>query len=515
MSKLEKCQNTIGGYMKSCIPKNLFVLEMANNHMGDLKHGLQIIREFKEVTNHFSNFNFSIKLQHRCDSFIHPAHIDRKDHKLIKRFSETKLKRDEFVALTKGIAEAGFITMCTPWDEPSVNLMEVLDFDIFKIASCSFQDWPLLERIVKVNKPIIASTAGATLDEIDNFVTFFSRRNKDFALMHCVGEYPCLRENLELNQIGFLKNRYPGVPIGFSTHEDPLNFDSIKIAIAQGATIFEKHVGVPTSKYELNSYSATPEQAALWLNSAQDAFSMCGISKRRKGFKTKEINDLRILHRGVYANRDILKGEKIAECDIFCAMPNIDGQLVAQQLSKYTEFYAEADIAKDAPVMTKQLKIKKTHDKVFSIVNELKALIKKSKVVLPSPVEVEISHHYGLDKFPQDGAVLITLINREYSKMLVIMFPGQAYPPHKHILKDETYHILYGDLRLEIEGEILNLKKGDLISVSRQQKHSFQTKNGVIIEEIATTYIKGDSLYSDQSINHNKNRKTSVTIWPD
>ena len=70
--------------------------------------------------------------------------------------------------------------------------------------------------------------------------------------MHCVGEYPTQDENLQLNQITELKTRYPGIPIGFSTHENPENYNSIFIAIGKGAMIFEKHVSLETVKYKKN-----------------------------------------------------------------------------------------------------------------------------------------------------------------------------------------------------------------------------------------------------------------------
>ena len=107
------------------------------------------------------------------------------------------------------------------------------------------------------------------------------------------------------------------------------------------------------------------------------------------------------------------------------------------------------------------------------------------------------------------------VLNREYSKILLVMFPGQSYPKHYHVKKDESYHILYGDLTVDVEGTEYQLEKGGLLSVNRGQVHSFKTKGGVIIEEIATTYIKGDSYYSDESISKNPNRKTYLTFWPE
>ncbi len=129
--------------------------------------------------------------------------------------------------------------MATAFDEPSVDLIEEMNFDIIKIASCSSTDWPLLNKIVETNKPIIISTAGVKLKDVDNIVSFLQHREKDFALMHCVGEYPTGEENLQLNQIDLFKNRYKNITVGFSTHENPNNYDTGAIAVAKGATILE------------------------------------------------------------------------------------------------------------------------------------------------------------------------------------------------------------------------------------------------------------------------------------
>ena len=102
--------------------------------------------------------------------------------------------------------------------------------EIIKIASCSFTDWPLLEKVVG-KKPIIASTAGATEQQIDKVVTFFKNRNKDFALMHCVAEYPTPNNKLNLNRLKFLKEKQD-IKIGYSTHENPDETNNISMAIS-------------------------------------------------------------------------------------------------------------------------------------------------------------------------------------------------------------------------------------------------------------------------------------------
>ena len=273
-----------------------FIFEMANNHMGDINHGLKIIDELKKISTNFKEFDFAVKLQYRDDSFFHPDHINRKDHKLIKRFTETRLGDKNFRKLVSHIKESNFTSICTPWDEIAVEYIIDVGIEIIKIASCSFNDWDLLEKVSKYDKDIIASTAGATKLDIDKVYSFFKNQKKKVTFMYCVGEYPTVNENLHLDQIDFMKKNYPDFQIGYSTHEEPNNFENIQIAIAKGATVFEKHVGVSNDKYDLNKYSAGPLEVENWLNAAKRATIACGgLINKRKDFTQKEKDDLRIL----------------------------------------------------------------------------------------------------------------------------------------------------------------------------------------------------------------------------
>src|SRR5690606_30024832 len=170
--------------------------------------------------------------------------------------------------------------MCTPFDEESVDVILDMGLDIIKVASCSADDRPLLERVARVNKPLVVSTAGLRIEEIDWLVNFLESERADFALMHCIAEYPTDDDKLQLNQIEFLRDRYRTVPIGWSTHEDPDNTDPIKLAYAKGARLFERHVGIKTDKYPLNAYSSTPEQVTKWLAAWRYAKGMLGAAER-------------------------------------------------------------------------------------------------------------------------------------------------------------------------------------------------------------------------------------------
>jgi sialic acid synthase SpsE/mannose-6-phosphate isomerase-like protein (cupin superfamily) len=493
----------------------LIILEMANNHMGSVEHGLNIIRTFHEIVKPFG-FKCAIKFQYRdLDTFIHPDFKERTDIKYIKRFSETRLSEEDFLTMKAEMDRLGFVSVCTPFDEISVDRVVKHQYSILKIASCSFTDWPLLEKIAQTELPVIASTAGASIEDIDRVVSFFEHRNKAFCLMHCVGSYPTPQEDMELNQISFFKNRYPSIPVGYSTHEDPDNTDAVKIAVGKGACVFERHIGLPSDDYSINAYSSTPEQVKHWLEAITSAYTMCGVSGRRRDISAKENEDLRGLKRGVFASNKISANSEFHLADTFLAIPNVPDQLLANDMSKYSKFTALQDIKPGAAVTSDKFVILSNRNRILEIVRRLSSLLKESGIILQSKLDLELSHHHGIDQFERWGCSMINCINREYCKKIIMLLPGQENPCHTHKLKEETFHILYGNMDLTIDGVTTSYNSGALITVERGRPHSFFSKDGAVFEEISTTHYINDSFYDDQNIMENSNRKTKMTFWAD
>jgi sialic acid synthase SpsE/quercetin dioxygenase-like cupin family protein len=495
--------------------KPLFIFEMANNHMGDVSHGIRIIRELREACAGFG-FRFAVKLQYRdLPKLVHPDFRARMDLKFVKRFTETALRWEDFLRLKEAIVAHGFISICSPWDEASVEKVVEHGFDYLKVASCCLTDWPLAEKIASTGLPVILSTAGEAFEDIDRIVSFYQHRDRRVSILHCVGEYPTPDASLNLNQIDLLRRRYANVEVGYSTHEAPTQLDSVMMAIAKGATIFEKHVGVPTEEWPLNSYSATPGQVRAWIGAAARALAMAGVEQQRHVFSKKELETLAELRRGVFARRNINIGEVLKQEDLFLAIPAASGQLVANDLSKYTEFTTTQVFSANAPVMRSGVAQVDTRSLVHGIVRDVKAFLKTSEAVVPTQLELEISHHYGIERFRETGSAMITVINREYCKRLVIMLPGQRHPEHWHTAKDETFHLLHGEIELTLGGQRRTWLKNDVIVIPRGTKHEFRTTTGVVIEEISSTHTLNDSAYADPAIGANLQRKTFITNWMD
>lgn len=496
--------------------KKIVILEMANNHMGDIEHGINLINEFGKICKKHNNIEFIFKLQYRdLDTFVHPSYKNRLDVKFIKRFEETRLTREQFDILIEAMKRNNFKTMSTPFDNASIPRIIEQKLDYIKVASCSFGDWPLLEDMVETNIPIIASTAGAKLDTIDNVVSFFYHRKKDFALMHCVGEYPTAKEKMNLSQIDFMKKRYEGVEVGLSTHEDPNNFELVKMAVAKGSILFEKHVGLPTEKYPINAYSVSPEQFEKWLDSLAEALIICGDSNNRILENENEIQTLHTLRRGVFVKDDLKEGAVLTEENTYFAFPPETGQLTANEWSKYKNYKLKKDLVKDSQIYLNEVEINDTRREVLEIVTQVKRVIKESGITIPNKCELEISYHYGIEKFSEFGISMVTVVNREYCKKLIIILPNQKHPEQFHKQKEETFHLLYGDLKLLLDGQDNNCSLGDVVVVEPEVRHAFSSVNGAVLEEISSTHFVNDSFYSDETINCNNNRKTFVSFWTD
>lgn len=493
--------------------KDLIVFEMANSHQGDVKHGLAIIRAMGAIARKY-NISATVKLQYRhYDTFIHPAYKGRTDVPHIPRFLSTRLTDDEFTELVHEIRLQGLYTMSTPFDEESVDLCLKQHLDYIKVASCSAKDWPLLECIASIGKPMIVSTGGLTIPEIDKLYNYLKGKKCKFALMHCCAIYPSPVQNLQLDILDTMRERYPDVPLGYSGHEDPANTMVPAMAVAKGAIILERHVALPTETIRINSYSMTPEQAATWVETIVTARKTCSFSGKKQ-ITEEESKSLESLQRGVYAKSSIKQGAKLRRQDVFFAAPLQRGQLRSGEFKEgmqATKTYYGLD-----PITEIQEKYNK-YDEELKYVYRVRAMLNEAGIVVSEENTLELSHHYGLERFDEWGCSIVNIINRSYCKKLIVVFPRQQHPVHYHKKKEETFRVLSGKLELTVNGKTRELLPGDMYTILPKEKHAFSSKQGAVVEEISTHHDREDSIYEDPSIacKTTLERKTIFPCWPE
>lgn len=349
--------------------ENLFVLELANNHWGDLNRGKKIVDEFSQLV-HKYRIKTAIKLQFRdVSNFIHQDFLDEgrgesllvlpKRSRYIQKTSKTKLTYQEFEEFIEYIRVSGCIPMATPFDETSVEQCVKMNLPIIKVASSDINDWLLLSKIAETRKPVILSSGGANTRQIDAVIQFFTEKNIPIALNHCVSKYPSEDNELELNQIDFLKSRYPDIVVGLSTHEYTDWYSSMHISYAKGARTWERHIDIPYpeghEQKEVSKYCSLPHQVEEWFKAFLKAQEMCGgTADVRRSIDDKESNYLKALYRGLYLKRDMRKGEKVSYDDLYAAIPY---QKELQQMTSRdflnNRYVLNKDLSKNSP-LTKQ-----------------------------------------------------------------------------------------------------------------------------------------------------------------
>jgi sialic acid synthase SpsE len=339
--------------MKTELFNDLFVLELANNHWGDLRRGLRIIRTYAELVKKY-NIKAAIKLQFRnAETLIHKDYKGRTDIRYIHRTEARILSNNAYRRLADEIRAQGMLSMSTPFDEESVDFCIELGIDIVKIASFDLNDWPLVYKVLEKKRPTIVSIGGTGIEDVDQIVKLFNDAKVPLAINQCVSIYPSEPDELELNQISFLINRYPDNVIGLSSHEYQDYSLSLAIAYGMGARTFERHVDIPHPT-QMSVYNILPEQCETWFKTYNTIRQMCGQpTERLRVPPCKEIDYINEHVRGLFAKRDLDPGEVISLDNFYMAVPAHKGQLSCREVMKggtVTKY-----IKKDSPLMLENI----------------------------------------------------------------------------------------------------------------------------------------------------------------
>ena len=230
-------------FKKDILKDDSFVIaEVGQNHQGDL----HIAREFIRI------FSFegadAIKFQTRNNQYLFSQDAFEATYESENSFADTygahreklELKPEWLPILKEDCIKHGVKFMSTPFDEPSLNLLDQVGVDILKIASFDLGNLPFIQRIANLNKPVVMSIGGGKLDQIRSSVEVLNKNQVNLAILHCVSEYPCEYNRLGLNNIEELIKEFPRCVIGSSDHFNGTL--SGPVAYLKGARVFEKHV---------------------------------------------------------------------------------------------------------------------------------------------------------------------------------------------------------------------------------------------------------------------------------
>lgn len=217
------------------------IAEIGHNHQGNVEQCKELFRAAKEAGCH------AVKLQKRDNRALFTGEAFSRPYDNPNSFGSSygehreflEFGWDEYVELKNYAAELDIDFFSTAFDIPSADFLEKLGVPCYKIASGDCRSIPLIKHVASFGKPIIISTGGATLEDVQRVYDAIMPINNQLCIMQCTAGYPPAWEELNLNVIDTFRRAFPDVVVGFSSHDN-----GIAMAVAAymlGARVIEKH----------------------------------------------------------------------------------------------------------------------------------------------------------------------------------------------------------------------------------------------------------------------------------
>ena len=235
------------------------IAEIGLNHNGDVEIAKQLIDVARAAGAD------AVKFQKRTPEIATPEHMRDVQRETpwgtmsyLDYRRRVEFGRDEYVEIGDYATMAGLHWFASPWDVPSVEFLEGLNVVAHKVASASLTDTELLIALRETGKPVFLSTGMSTLSQIDAAVEVLGTER--LVIMHATSTYPLPPEEANLRTIATLRERYVGVPIGYSGHERGLQISLA--AVALGAVAVERHITLDRTMWG-SDHAASLEPAGL------------------------------------------------------------------------------------------------------------------------------------------------------------------------------------------------------------------------------------------------------------
>lgn len=322
-----------------------FIAEIGNNHNGDFYLAKRTIEEAVKAG------AAAVKLQKRfVDETFAKELLEKeqtKDQIYGKTYGEYRkaleLDKEEFVKLKEFSEGLGVTFFATPFDKSSVDFLEDVGVNLYKIASFDCANLPLLEYVAKKKKPMIVSTGMSSLAEIDEAVQTVLKHNDQLIVLHCMSIYPTPDEKFNLKTIPMFKERYHPLPVGYSGHEQ--DYLPTLAAISMGAKIVERHITLDKKMPgpDHATVSIDPEQFTAMVASTRRIEKLLGTP--RNGILPEEQKTRDKHGKSVVSTTHIPAGSVITAGMVMCKSPGYG--LHPRELKNVIGKKVTSDIAPD------------------------------------------------------------------------------------------------------------------------------------------------------------------------
>jgi sialic acid synthase len=308
------------------------IAEIGHNHQGDLEQAKRLVDAAKEC-----GVN-AVKLQKRANRTLYTREFYEQPYDNELSFGRTygehrdalELEADDYRELMRHAREAGVTLFATAFDFESAELLAELDAPAFKFASGDLRNTPLQRRVAGFGKPMLLSTGGGTMEDIERAVDAILPINDQLCVLQCTAAYPASAEDLNLSVISSLRKRFPQLVIGLSDHQNGIAM--ALVAYMLGARVIEKHFTLDHAlKGRDHAFSLMPEGMRRLVRDLHRVPAALGDPEKRP--LPIEADPLEKMGKKLVAARELELGHVLAADDLAIKSP-ADGGLPPYELDR-------------------------------------------------------------------------------------------------------------------------------------------------------------------------------------
>jgi len=299
------------------------IAEAGVNHNGSLKRAIQLIKAAKRSNADYVKFQIfkaeNVVTKNAAKSSYQKKSLRDKEtqYEMIKKF---ELPYENFKTIKKECKKSKIKFLCSPFDVESLQYLKKIKEKIIKIPSGEITNYPLIEKIGKMNIRVIMSTGMSDYKEIKSAINLLvsnGTKKKNITLLHCNTAYPTPFTDVNLSVLKELKKKF-NISVGYSDHT--LGIEIPISAVCFGAEYIEKHITLdknlpgPDHKSSLN-----PSEFLSMVKCIRNVEK--AIIPSKKTIKPSEYGNLKVVRKSIIANSDIAKSEIFTEKNITTKRP--------------------------------------------------------------------------------------------------------------------------------------------------------------------------------------------------
>ena len=303
--------------------KVIIIAEAGVNHNGSYELAIKMVDEAKRAGADYVKFQ-TAKPELVISTFAPKAEYQKETtgaaESQLEMCKAIHLPLTDYRPLKEYCDKVGIGFMSTPFDLVSIDVLEPLDMDYYKIPSGEITNLPYLRKIASKHRPVILSTGMCEIEEVEAALQVLEQggvKRSDVIVLHCNTEYPTPMCDVNLRAMDDLR-RSLGVEVGYSDHTKGIEVPIA--AVALGATVIEKHFTLDKAmEGPDHKASLEPDELKAMVDAIRNIEQALGDG--HKHVSPSERKNMDIARKSIVAARDIRKGEVLTEENITTKRP--------------------------------------------------------------------------------------------------------------------------------------------------------------------------------------------------